>query len=81
MPDSNLHTKPDNAKIYFSKLTHRFLLQSEHVMVKELVKLLVGVVDAQLLEGVGLEVLEAENVQNPDELGLIFAWKCKKKRN
>ena len=42
-------------------------------MVEELVELLVGVVDAELLERVGLEVFEAEDVENADERSDIFA--------
>lgn len=42
-------------------------------MVEELVELLVGVVDAELLERVGLEVFEAEDVQDADERGDVFA--------
>ena len=38
-------------------------------MVEELVQLLVGVVDAQLLEGVPLKVLESKDVQDADEPG------------
>ena len=49
------------------------MLQREDVMIEELVKLLVGVVDAQLLERVGLEVLEPEDVQDPDEGGDVLA--------
>ena len=49
-------------------------------MVEELVELLVGVVDAELLKGVAVEVLEAENVQNSNELGLIFAWNKRRLR-
>ena len=42
----------------------------KHIFVKLLVKLLVGVVDAELLEGVELEDLEAVNVEDADEVRL-----------
>ena len=42
------------------------LLQLEDVLHEELLQVLVGEVDAELLERVRLEVLEAENVQDPD---------------
>ena len=54
-------------------VSYRLLLQSEDVMVEELVELLVGVVDAELLERVGLEVFEAEDVQDADERGDVLA--------
>ena len=40
------------------------LLQGKDVVVEELVQLLVGEVDAQLLERVDGEILKAKNVQN-----------------
>ena len=43
-----------------------FLLQLENVADEELLQVLVGVVDAKLLETVDVEVLEAENVQHSD---------------
>lgn len=42
------------------------LLQIEDVMVEIILQLLVCIVDAELLEAVGLKVLEAENVQDAD---------------
>mmetsp|Transcript_982 Transcript_982/g.1275 ORF Transcript_982/g.1275 Transcript_982/m.1275 type:complete len:208 (+) Transcript_982:164-787(+) len=42
------------------------LLRLEHVLVEELLQLLVGVVDEELLERVVPEDLEAEHVQDPD---------------
>lgn len=45
-------------------LTH--LLQLEDVLVEVVLQLLVGIVDAELLEAVPLEVLKAKDVQDPD---------------
>ena len=42
------------------------LLQLEDVLHEELLQVLVGKVDAELLERVGIEVLEAEYVENAD---------------
>ena len=42
-------------------------------MIEELVELLVRVVDAELLEGIRLEVFEPKNVQNTDELGAVLS--------
>ena len=39
----------------------------ENTLVEELLELLVTVVDAELLEAVDLEVLEAGNIKHPDE--------------
>ena len=44
------------------------LLQHEHVVVEELLQLLVRVVDAQLLEAVVVEDLEAGDVEHADEV-------------
>jgi hypothetical protein len=52
---------------------YRFLFEREDVVVEELVQLLVGVVDAQLLERVLLEVLEPEDVEDADERLHVFA--------
>ena len=43
-----------------------YLLPGEDVLVEVELDLLVGDVDAQLLEGVPLEVLKAEDVKDPD---------------
>ena len=40
-------------------------------MIEELLQLLVGVVDAELLEAVDLEDLEAGNIQDADEAGAL----------
>ena len=45
----------------------QLLLQSEDVVIEEAVQLLVGVVDAQLLERVAAEVFEAEDVEDAEE--------------
>ncbi len=47
------------------------LFYLEHVVVKEHVQLFVRVVDAQLLEAVGLKVFEPKDVQDADELSLL----------
>lgn len=52
--------KPDGAAF----TSH--LLQIEDVMVEVILQLLVCIVDAKLLEAVGLKVLEAKNVQDAD---------------
>ena len=53
--------------------SYRFLLDGEDVVIEELVELLVRVVDAELLEGISLEVFEPKNVQNTDELGAVLS--------
>ena len=47
-----------------------FLLQHKHVVVKELLKSFVGVVDTQLLEAVDLKDFEASNIQDTNKGGL-----------
>ena len=42
-------------------------------MVEELVKLLIRVVNAELLERVHLEVLETEDVEDPDKLSRVLS--------
>ena len=49
-------------------------------MIEELVELLVRVVDAELLEGIRLEVFEPKNVQNTDELGAVLSCENKSKK-
>lgn len=52
--------------VYLYALRHVFLLfPSENMLVEEVLDLFVGDVDAQLLKGVLLEVLKAEDVQQP----------------
>ena len=46
----------------------------ENSLIKKLLKLLVAVVDAELLERVDGEVLEAGNVQDPDEVRRSLEW-------
>ena len=48
------------------------LFPSEYVLVEVKLDLLIGDVDAKLLEGVLLEVLEAEDVQDADVQALVF---------
>lgn len=45
------------------------LLQNEHVMIEELLKLFIGDVDAKLFKRVELENLKACDVQDTDEEG------------
>ena len=47
------------------------LLRLEHALQEELLQLLVGRVDEQLLERVAVEDLEAEGVEQPDPLELL----------
>lgn len=51
----------------FKHYTHNLLFQCKYVMVEELVQFLVGVINAQLFEGVYRKVLETENVENAEE--------------
>lgn len=44
-----------------------FLLQHKHVVVEELLELLIGEVDAQLLEGVHHKDLKTSDVEHSDE--------------
>ena len=48
-----------------------FLLESEHVLVELLLKLLVRVVDAELLERVLREDLETKDIKQSDERELF----------
>lgn len=49
-----------------------YLFPSEYVLVKVKLDLLVGNVDAELLERVLLEVLETEDVQDADVQALVI---------
>jgi hypothetical protein len=49
------------------------LLEGEDVVIEELVQLLVGEVDAQLLEAVEFEVLKAKNIEDTNEFVHVFA--------
>ena len=49
-----------------------FLLQCEHVLVKLLLKLLIRIIDTQLLERVLGENLKAKDVQKSNELHIIL---------
>ena len=40
------------------------LLQFENMLHKKLLQIFVGIVDAKLFEGIGVEIFEAENIQN-----------------
>lgn len=46
--------------------TWSYLLQIENMVVEIILQLFVCIVDAELLEAVGLKVLKAKNVQNTD---------------
>ena len=54
-------------------MPHRLLLQGEDVVIEEGVQLLVRVVDAELLERVLAEVLEAEDVEHSEEDAAVLA--------
>lgn len=56
--------------------TYNFLFQSEDIVVEKLVQLFVGVVDAELLEGVDRKVLEAEYIENAQEPRRVLSWVC-----
>ena len=68
--------------LHLDALTHVFLLlKLEYVAVEELVQLLVAVVDAELLERVALEDLEAEDIQHLDlerlgHVGRVYGCVC-----
>lgn len=51
------------------QIAHNLLFERKHVVVEEHVEFLVGVVDAELLERVGAEVLEAEYVEHAESAG------------
>lgn len=54
--------QPDKQNLVATHKTYDFLFQCEHVMIKEFVQFLVGIVDAQLLERVDGKVLKPENI-------------------
>eukprot|EP00732_Lithocolla_globosa_P001517 Lithocolla_globosa_v1_NODE_770_length_3312_cov_5.913417.p2 type:complete len:162 gc:universal NODE_770_length_3312_cov_5.913417:2095-2580(+) len=49
------------------------LLENKHVVVEELLELLIGQIDAQLLKAIGLEDLKASNVETTDEGGRVLS--------
>jgi hypothetical protein len=55
-------------------------LLAEDVCVELLLELLVGEVDAELLERVRLEVLEAEDVEDADERGGLLPLRLRRAR-
>ena len=57
---------PDNALLLVL-----LLLQDEHEVIKELLKLLIREVDTQLLEAIVLKSLETGNVQDTDKMGAL----------
>lgn len=57
------------------------LFPSEYVLVEVKLDLLIGDVDAKLFEGVLLEVLEAEDVQDADVQALVFLSGGERKEN
>jgi hypothetical protein len=68
--DNGLTIETEIDEVPLDLLTHvLLLLQLEHVVVEELLKLLVSVVDAKLLEAVVLEDLETGDIEHTDEEG------------
>ena len=66
--DGRLQIQPEVDELPLDAFALVFLLlQDEHGVVEELLQLLVGVVDAQLFEGVDLEDLETGDVEDTDE--------------
>lgn len=55
-----------NATPRYKQKTYDILFECKHIIIKEHVQLLVGVVDAELFERVGGEVLEAEDVEHAE---------------
>merc|ERR1719383_68051 len=62
-----VHTKIDESPLDTFSLV-LFLLLDKHVVVKELLETLVGVVDQKLLQDIKLENLKTSNVQDTDEV-------------
>lgn len=54
--------QPDKRNLVATHKTYDFLFQREHVMIKEFMQFLVGIVDAELLERIDGKVLESENI-------------------
>merc|ERR1719312_1959119 len=65
--DDQIHSKINKGPLDTFSLV-LFLLQDEHVVVKELLETLVGVVDQKLLQDIKLENLKTSNVQDTDEV-------------
>merc|ERR1719295_423511 len=65
--DDQVHTKVDESPLDTLALV-LFLLLNKHVVVEELLKTLVGVVDEKLFQDVELENLETGDVQDADEI-------------
>lgn len=57
-----------------------YLLQIENVVVEIILQLFVCIVNAELLEAVGLEVLKAKNVQNTNGQTLKTGARTKTKK-
>lgn len=73
--DGGLEVEPKIDELPFDVLLPvLFLLQHKHVVVEELLKLLVGEVDAQLLERVHHKDLKTGNVKHSDEEVLASLW-------
>merc|ERR1719239_484432 len=68
-----IHTEVDVGPIQTFPDIH-LLLKGEHVLVEELLELLVDVVDANLLETVVVEDLEAGNVEDTNVGDLLHGW-------
>src|SRR4051794_16303964 len=48
-----------------------FLLENEHMVVEKLLELLIGVIDAELLEAIFLEDLKPGNIKNANEVRIV----------
>lgn len=55
-------------------VTYYFLLQCKYIMIKKLMQLLIGVVDAELFERVDSKVFKTEDVKNTKKARGILAW-------
>src|SRR5882724_182271 len=66
--DCGLQIEPEINVVPFNAFTRiLFLLKHEHMVVKELLKLFVCVVDQELLVRINFEDLEASNIEHADE--------------
>lgn len=50
-----------------NEATHYFLLQCKYIMIKELMQLLIGIINAQLLKRVHSEVFKTKDVKNTEK--------------
>ena len=56
---------PHPTRLSLSLISQHYLLHSEYKMIEKALQLLISHVDAQLLQAVHGEVLEAKNIKNP----------------